>query len=205
MAKLTMTIFMTLDGVTQAPGSPTEDTSGGFTHGGWFMVGSDPDFGQFIVSVIGRAEAFLLGRKTYDIFSNYWPKVTDPAHPIAGPLNSRPKFVASKTLDKVDWAGASLIRNVESDVARLKQQFSGELQVHGSSDLGKTLLAHDLVDEINIVLVPVVLGSGKRLFGPGSVPAAFKLLTTRSTGMGRVISTYQRAGKPTYGSPPPPA
>jgi dihydrofolate reductase len=204
MAKLSMTIFMTLDGVTQAPGAPQEDTSGGFTHGGWFMVGSDPEFGQFIVGVIGRAQAFLLGRKTYDIFSNYWPKVTDPNHPIAGPLNRLPKYVASKTLQKVDWAGSSLIRNVESDVAHLKQELSGEIQVHGSGNLARSMLAADLVDEMNIVLAPVVLGSGKRLFEPGSVPAAFKLLSSHSTGAGRVISTYERAGKPTYGSPPPP-
>ena len=150
--------------------------------------------------VFTRADAFLLGRGTYEIFAAHWPRVPDPADPIAGPLNKLPKFVASKSLARVDWSGSTLIRNVESDVPRLKQQFAREVQVHGSCGLAQTLIGQDLVDEFHILTIPVVLGSGKRLFGSGAVPSALKLETTRTTSKGVVIATYQRVGRPTYGS-----
>jgi dihydrofolate reductase len=200
MAKLTMTTFLTLDGVMQAPGGPKEDPSGGFVHGGWMFPYADEDFGRFMTEVFGRVDAFLLGRKTYEIFAAHWPRITDPSDPIAGPLNKLPKYVASKTLAKVDWNGSTLIRDVVSDVAKLKAQFAREIQVHGSCGLAQTLIEHDLVDEYHLLSFPVVLGSGKRLFGNGAVPAAMKLSASRTTSKGVVINSYSRDGKLAVGS-----
>jgi dihydrofolate reductase len=200
MSKLTITTFVTLDGVMQAPGGPAEDPSGSFTHGGWVFPYSDGDMGKFMADVFSRADAFLLGRGTYQIFSNYWPKVTDPKNPIAVPLNKLPKHVASKTLSTVTWAPSMLIRDVVSEVPGLKQQYQRELQVHGSAGLIQTLIQHGLVDELNLLTYPVILGTGKRLFGSGTVPTAFKLVSTRMTGTGVIISVYQHAGRPKYGS-----
>lgn len=200
MSKLTITTFVTLDGVMQAPGGPKEDPSGSFTHGGWLVPYADGDMGKFMADVFSRADAFLLGRGTYQTFADYWPKVTDPKDPIAGPLNKLPKHVASKTLNAVPWGPSTLVRDVASDVLRLKQQYQRELQVHGSAGLAQTLIQNDLVDEYNLLFYPVVLGTGKRLFGSGTVPAALKLVSTRMTGTGVIISVYQRAGRPKYGS-----
>jgi dihydrofolate reductase len=200
MAKLTITTFVTLDGVMQAPGGPTEDPSGSFTHGGWLVPYADADMGQFMTEVFARVDAFLLGRKTYEIFASHWPRVTDPADPVATALNKLPKYVASKTLKRADWHATTVIRDVVGEVAKLKAQYARELQVHGSAGLAQTLIQNDLVDEYNLLCFPVVLGSGKRLFGTGAVPAALKLTGTRTTSTGTVISTYQRAGRPTYGS-----
>ena len=200
MSKLTITTFVTLDGVMQAPGGPTEDPSGGFAHGGWMVPFADPVFGHFMTEVFARARAFLLGRTTYQIFAAHWPRVTDPMDPIAVALNKLPKYVASKTLDRVDWNGSSLIREVPADVIRLKRQGGGELQVHGSAGLAQALLQHDLVDELHLLTFPIVLGGGKRLFGSGTVPTAFELVATRATPTGAVISTYRRQGRPSYGS-----
>ncbi len=200
MGKLTITTFLTLDGVMQAPGGPQEDTSGSFAHGGWSFPYADGDFGRFIMDVFTRADAFLLGRRTYELFAGYWPKVTDPKDPVAGALNKLPKYVASRTLARADWNPTTVIRDVVKDVARLKQQYQRELQVHGSAGLAQTLIANDLVDGYNLLFYPVVLGSGKRLFASGAVPAALTLTGSRTTGKGVVINTYERAGKPTYGS-----
>jgi dihydrofolate reductase len=199
--KLTMTSFMTLDGVMQAPGGPDEDRSGGFVHGGWLApYAGDEQFGRFIVGIFSRPSAFLLGRRTYQIFASYWPKVTDPADPIAAPLNRLPKYVASRTLDRVEWAGSTLVRDVEHEVARLKQQPGGELQVHGSPGLAQTLLRGELLDELNLVIAPIILGTGKRLFEPGALPAAFEPVGTQGTSKGLVFATYCRKGRPTYGT-----
>jgi len=200
MTKLTMTTFLTLDGVVQAPGSPREDRSGAFVHGGWLMPFADAQFGQFMVEVFSRAGAFLLGRGTYQIFARHWPRVTDPADPIAGPLNRLPKYVASRTLERVDWPGSTLVRDLRSEVQRLKSREGPELQVHGSPGLAQTLLEHSLLDELNLLQCPVVLGSGKRLFGTGVVPTAFELVATGTTGQGVVMSTYRPRGRPSYGS-----
>lgn len=198
--KLTMTTFVTLDGVMQAPGGPDEDRSGSFEHGGWVAPYFDEQGGRFMTEVFTRPAAFLLGRGTYQIFAAYWPKVTDPADIIAGALNKLPKYVASKTLNRVDWSGSSLIRDVEGEVARLKQQPGGELQVHGSPGLAQTLLQKGLVDELNLLVFPVILGAGKRLFGSGTVPTAFELVSSRTTPAGVVIGTYRRKGRPSYGT-----
>jgi dihydrofolate reductase len=200
MSQLTLTTFVTLDGVMQAPGGPREDRSGAFLHGGWVMPHVDETFGRFMVDVFSRAGAFLLGRGTYEIFAGHWPRVTDPADPIAGALNRLPKYVASRTLARVDWNGSVLLRDVRTEVPRLKRMEGGDLQVHGSPGLAQTLLEYELVDEIHLLQFPVVLGTGKRLFGTGTLPTAFELVATRATEKGVVISTYRPSGRPTYGS-----
>ena len=200
MSKLTMTTFLTLDGVMQAPGGPPEDTSGGFPFGGWLVPYADAEMGKFMTEVFDRAAAFLLGRGTYQIFANHWPRVTDPSDPIAAKLNALPKHVASKTLSQVDWNNSSLVANVVTDVSALKARYQGELQVHGSAGLAQTLIQHDLVDEYHVLVFPVLLGTGKRLFGSGTRPAALKLNGSRTTSTGVVIASYARAGKPTFGS-----
>jgi len=200
MSKLTMTTFLTLDGVMQAPGGPPEDRSGGFDHGGWLVPFFDAITGQFMAERFEQADAFLLGRTTYQIFANHWPRVTDPSDPIASKLNALPKHVASKTLAQVDWHNSSLVRDVATEVSSLKARYPRELQVHGSAGLAQTLLEHDLVDEYHLLVFPVVLGTGKRLFAAGAIPAKLQLLQTRTSSTGTLIASYARAGKPTRGS-----
>jgi dihydrofolate reductase len=201
MSKLTLTTFLTLDGVMQAPGMPEEDRSGGFQHGGWVFPYFDDDMGRYVTEWFRAAEAFLLGRKTYQIFAAYFPRITDPEDPIASVLNRLPKHVVSTTLDKVEWRNSTLIRgDVVKEVARLKRQGEGELQVHGSGGLAQTLIENELIDEYRLLFYPVVLGTGKRLFGSGAVPASLELIETKRTSAGVVANTYRPLGKPKYGS-----
>lgn len=194
MGELTITTFLTLDGVMQGPGGPTEDTSGGFVHGGWLVPHFDEDTGVTINEIFAKADAFLLGRTTYDLFVSYWPMVTDPNDPVAGKLNSLPKFVASRTRDTFSWSGTSHVRDVVKEVNELKGRFAGEIQVHGSCGLAQTLIENDLIDEYRLFVFPAIVGSGKRLFGSGAVPASVTLAKTKTTGSGVVISFYRRAG-----------
>lgn len=194
MAELTLTTFLTIDGVMQAPGGPDEDTSGNFPYGGWLVPHADEDMGKAMVEIFSKADAFLLGRTTYDIFSAYWPRVTDPNDPIAGKLNSLPKFVASHTYNTFGWNGSSHVRDVVQDIADIKKRFSREVQVHGSCGLAQTLIKNDLIDEYRLLTFPVVLGTGKRLFGAGAVPAMFKLVSSSTTSKGMIVSVYRRAG-----------
>ncbi|BBC31805.1 Deaminase [Streptomyces graminofaciens] len=201
MGKLVSTVFVTLDGVYQAPGGPQEDTRGGFEHGGWSFWYADDDFGRFVDESFSRVGAFLLGRRTYDIFASYWPKVTDPANLIAGKLNALPKYVASSTLTDPAWPGTTVIGgDLAKEVTALKERTDGELQVHGSGALVGSLLALDLVDTLHLLTFPVVLGSGHRLFTEGAVPTAFRHAGGRITGKGVSIQTYELAGRPKYGS-----
>lgn len=200
MAELTMTTFLSLDGVMQAPGAPNEDTSGNFPYGGWVFPLADADFGATVVEYFSRADAFLLGRTTYDIFSAYWPKITDPQNEIATKLNQLPKFVASRTNSKFDWHDSSHVADVVKDLAALKARFPRELQVHGSCGLAQTLMAHDLIDEYRLFTFPITLGTGKRLFGDGTRPAARKLVSSKTTSTGVVISVYRRGGPLKTGS-----
>lgn len=161
MAELTLTTFLTLDGVMQAPGGPSEDTSENFPHGGWLVPHADEDMGKTMVDIFSKADAFLLGRTTYDIFSAYWPRVTDPNDLIAGKLNSLPKFVASRTQTTFKWNRTAHVRDVAKEVGDLKKRFSRELQVHGSCGLAQTLIENDLIDEYRFLTFPVVLGTGR--------------------------------------------
>ncbi len=200
MAELTMTTFLSLDGVMQAPGAPTEDESGGFAHGGWVFPLFDPEGGAIVVDLFSRADAFLLGRGTYDIFSAYWPKVTGEDNPIARKLNTLPKHVASRTRTRFEWRGSSLVKDVVQEVPALKSRYSREIQVHGSAGLAQTLIEHDLVDEYRLMTFPVVLGSGKRLFGAGAVPRTLTLVRSSTTSKGVVVSVYRRGGPLQTGS-----
>lgn len=199
MRKLIVNTFLTLDGVMQAPGGPEEDPSGGFDHGGWSVNYWDEAMGHFMDGVMGKPFDLVLGRKTYEIFAAYWPHATEEQG--AKPLNDATKYVASRTLDSLDWANSFLIEGDAAEgVAALKQQDGPELQVHGSSDLLQTLLRHNLVDEFNLWTFPVVVGSGKRLFADGTPPSGLKLVDSTVSTTGVVIGTYVPAGDIPIGS-----
>ncbi|WP_225095788.1 dihydrofolate reductase family protein [Streptomyces sp. CoH27] len=201
MGKLVSTLFVTLDGVYQAPGGPQEDTRGGFTHGGWSFTYGDEDFGRFVTEVFDRAGAFLLGRRTYDIFAAYWPKVTDPANPIASRLNALPKYVVSSTLQAPEWSGTTVLAgDLAKEVQALKERTDGELQVHGSGALVRSLIDLRLLDTLHLLTFPVVLGTGHRLFPDGTVPTRFRHTGGRVTRSGISIQSYDLAGDPEYGS-----
>lgn len=182
------------------PGGPDEDREGDFQHGGWLVPYFDDKFLEIMTEWTKCAGTFLLGRKTYEIFAGSWPNSTDPADEIATALNTRPKFVASRTLDKVDWNNSFLIKGeVAEEVTQLKTQEGGEIQVHGSSNLLQTLLRHDLIDTLRIWQFPVVLGTGKRLFGEGAIPLGFRLVDTQLNTTGAVLHIYERARDLRYG------
>ena len=200
MRKLVVGTFITLDGVMQAPGGPDEDHDSNFRHGGWLVPYFDDKFLEIMTEWTKRAGAFLLGRKTYEIFAGSWPNSTDPADEVATALNTRPKFVASRTLNKLAWNNSHLLKgDVVEEVAKLKAQEGSEIQVHGSSNLIQTLLKHDLVDTLRIWQFPVVLGTGKRLFGEGTIPSSFRLVDTQMNTTGAVLHVYERAGGLKYG------
>ena len=200
MRKLVVGSFVSLDGVVQAPGGPDEDREGGFEHGGWLVPFFDEKFGEIMTDWTKQAGAFLLGRKTYEIFAGSWPNSTDPGDEGATTLNTQPKYVASRTLDKLDWNNSTLLKgDIAKEVAKLKAGDGGEIQVHGSSNLLQTLLRNDLVDMLRIWQFPVVLGSGKRLFGDGAIPASYRLVDSESTATGAVLHVYERAGDLRYG------
>ena len=193
-----MNTFVTLDGVMQAPGAPEEDPTGGFTHGGWSVDHWDDVMGALMGAAMSRPFDLLLGRRTYEIFAAHWPYVDDPA---AEALNGATKYVASRTLDRLEWKGSELLRGeVPTAVAELKAREGPEIQVHGSGNLIQTLLAHDLVDEFRIWTFPVVLGTGKRLFAEGTVPARLRLVDSTTSTTGVVIGTYRPAGEVGHGS-----
>ena len=198
MRKLKVTTFLTLDGVMQAPGGPEEDTSGGFTHGGWSVNYWDDQLDQEMSEFMRPPYELLLGRKTYEIFAAHWPKSTEPG---ADDLNNARKHVASKTLRSVDWNNSTLIKgDVPTYVSNLKKQSGPEIRVHGSGQLIQTLLQRDLVDEFHLLIFPIVLGSGKRLFAEGTIPAAFKVNDVKSSSTGVMIATCQRAGDVKHGT-----
>jgi len=195
MPKLIVNEFLTLDGVMQAPGSPDEDRSGGFERGGWQLDYFDDVFGSTIMEGLDAAGGFLLGRRTYEIFAAHWPN--QPADdPLAGTFNELPKYVVSTTLaERLPWANSKLIRgDVPAELAKLKDQPGKELQVIGSGQLVRTLVQHGLVDEYRLMIHPILLGSGKRLFREGAdAPTKLRLVDVKPTTTGVLIATYQPA------------
>lgn len=210
MRKIVVGAFVSVDGVMQAPGGPKEDTSGGFEHGGWTVPHFDDVVGARMGETFSVPYDLLLGRKTYDIFSAYWPRVTlDPKAPeynagtaeIAKQFNRVTKYVATHHPQTLTWENSrGLGTNVVGTLRELKMQDGPMLLVQGSSALIHTLLAHDLVDELRLLVFPVVLGHGKRLFGEGMPPKALKLTKSTVSPSGVVIATYERAGEVTTGS-----
>jgi len=201
MRKLIVLTFITLDGVMQAPGGPEEDPTGGFKHGGWVAGYFDDFLGKVMVEQMSKPFDLLLGRKTYEIFAAHWPYVQTNEDPIAAGINNAKKFVASKTLTKLDWSNSELIKgDVAKEVKKLKEQDGPEIQVHGSGNLIQTLLKHDLVDKLWLKTFPITLGRGKRLFAEGTIPAGFKLLESQIAPSGVIVAAYVRAGEVKTGS-----
>ena len=195
--RLSTTMFLTLDGVYQAPGGREEDTDDGFTHGGWFGPHFDMQFGEWIDGVFERADAFLLGRRTYEIFAGYWPNESEGN--VAVKLNSLPKYVATSTLTDLDWEGAEVLQgDLAQAVNELKARDGGELQVHGSGALIRWLLEHDLVDEMTLIVVPVIVGQGARLFAEAGPDVALDLLESRVDSKGVTTQVFRPAGRPEY-------
>jgi dihydrofolate reductase len=199
MRKVIVQTFLTLDGVVQAPGGPEEDTSGGFAYGGWSVNYWDDRMGEVMDAAMGVPFDLLLGRKTYDIFAAYWPNASEEAG--AKPLNDATKYVASRSNPTLDWEKSVLLRGDAAEaVAGLKEQDGPELQVHGSADLIQTLLRSNLVDEFRLWVFPVVIGSGKRLFAEGTVPAGLRLADSVVSTTGVVMGTYLPTGEINLGS-----
>jgi dihydrofolate reductase len=195
----------------QGPGGPEEDPRDGFDLGGWLVPYADEGMARHVTEWFGRAGAFLLGRLTYEIFAAYWPQVSDEEDPVvAKRLNALPKYVASNTLDHLDWKGSTLLSSFAGNggnagstvdaVRRLKEQPGDELQIHGSGNLAQSLMEHDLIDEYRLLVYPVVLGRGRRLFADGAVPTALRLLESDTTPAGVAVHTYAPEGRPTFGS-----
>jgi dihydrofolate reductase len=199
--KLVLMEFLSLDGVSQGPGGPDEDTSGGFTQGGWLVPFVDEAFLQTVAAWDDEADAFLFGRRTYEEFAQVWPNVTDPADPFAVTMNRLPKYVASQTLERAEWAPTTILSgDVPAQVDALKRQPGRELQIHGSARLAQSLLDAGLIDELRLVIAPVVLGHGRRLFREGETPTGLRLSRSETTPGGLAIHAYEVAGPPTYGT-----
>lgn len=191
MRKIIVLSFITLDGVMQAPGGPEEDPSGGFTYGGWvapYFAETDETVGELMAKQMEPAD-LLLGRKTFEIFASYWPE-----HSEMWPgINEVTKYVMSTTMTKSDWQNSVFLTGID-DIKKLKHSNGTDIQVHGSGNLIQTLFKHDLVDELWLKTFPVTLGNGKRLFGKGTIPAAFTLTDSKVTPSGIIFANYKRAG-----------
>jgi dihydrofolate reductase len=193
MTKLIVNEFLTLDGVMQAPGGEDEDRSGGFEKGGWQLQHFDPIAGEAIGAGMAEAGGFLLGRRTYEIFAAYWPNASEEEAAFAGPLNSLPKYVASTTLsDPLEWQNSTVLEgDVPGAVAALKREPGNDLHVIGSGELVQTLMEHDLVDEYRLMINPIVLGSGRRLFREGNATNKLRLLDSKTSSTGVLIVSYE--------------
>lgn len=192
MRKIIVLSFITLDGVMQAPGGPEEDTSSGFKYGGWtapYFSEADKDAGEMMAKQMKPAD-LLLGRKTFEIFAEYWPEHAD----MWPGINDVTKYAVSKTMGKSDWKHSVFLKSVD-DIKKLKNSAGSDLQVHGSGNLAQTLFKHDLVDELWLKIFPITLGNGKPLFGEGTIPAAFTLTESMVTSNGVIFANYMRAGE----------
>ena len=197
--KLTTITHVSVDGVMQGLGGPDEDRRGGFERGGWAPPLFGDEAATFLDEVFQRADAFLFGRRTYEIFAGYWGLIEDPTNAIAGPLNTRPKYVASTTLTNPQWADTTVLSGgVAAAVGELKAKPGGELQVHGSGALIRWLLDNHLVDEITLLTYPVVIGQGTRLFRDNGPDTALELVDSRATPKGVTIQVYRPTGRPQY-------
>ena len=201
MRKLIVLSFISLDGVMQAPGGPEEDPTGGFKHGGWMFGYFDDFLLKVMVKQMSKPFDLLLGRKTYEIFAAHSPQANTSENPFPARINNAKKYVASKTLTKLDWNNSELIKgDVWNEIKKIKEQDGPEIQVHGSGNLIQMLLKHDLVDELWLKVFPITLGVGKRLFAEGMIPAGFKLLESEISPSGVIIASYERAGEVKTGS-----
>ena len=197
--KLTTTTQVSVDGVMQAPGGSDEDRRSGFERGGWAMGRPDKEVMTFIVELYQRADAFLFGRWTFELFAGYWGAMEAGSHPIADALNTRPKYVASTTLTDPRWADTTVLSgDLAAAIAELKAKPGGELQVHGSGRLIRWLLENELVDELNLLIVPVLVGEGTRLFPDTGPDTALDLLDSRTFPKGATLQVYRPAGRPRY-------
>jgi len=195
MRKVIVNEFMSLDGVMQAPGGADEDVSGGFGHGGWHLRYFDDLSQQRVLESIVEAGSFLLGRRTYEIFAAYWPNAPEEEQVIAEPLNTKPKYVASTTLtEPLEWQNSTVLRGgVVEAVAALKQEDGADLHVIGSTELVQFLIAHDLVDEFRLMIDPVMLGGGKRIFREDGSLRTLRLVDSEVTSTGAILATYAPA------------
>ncbi len=197
MRKIIAITFVTLDGVMQAPGGPKEDTSGGFTYGGWTAPYFDDFSGKAMAEQMKSPFSLLLGRKTFEIFASYWPEHGDQWPGV----NDATKYVVSHSLKKHGWSNTVFINNnVVEELKKLKNQKGPDLHVYGSGNLVQTLLKNDLIDELWLKIFPITLGKGKRLFEAGTIPAAFTLMETKTSPSGVIFANYKRAGSVTTGS-----
>jgi len=198
MRKLIVNTFVTLDGVMQAPGGPGEDPTGNFQYEGWSVNYWDDIMNQVMGEFMSSPSELLLGRKTYEIFATHWPYSTEPG---AEELNNAKKYVASRTLNQVDWNNSTLLKgDVVQEIRKLKAQDGPDLMVHGSSNLIQTLLKNNLIDELRLLIFPVVIGNGKRLFGQGTVPSGLKLMDSKTSSTGVIIAIYAPGGDLKTGS-----
>ncbi|GHB72837.1 deaminase reductase [Streptomyces viridiviolaceus] len=202
--KLTTITHVSVDGVMQGLGGADEDRRGGFERGGWALPLFDGEAATFVNQIYQRADAFLFGRRTYEIFAGYWGVMTDPDNPVAAALNARPKYVASSTLTDPRWAGTTVLcGDAAAAIGELKAKAPGELQVHGSGRLVRRLLDNHLVDEITLLTYPVVVGQGTRLFPDTGPDTALELVESRSTPKGVTIQVYRPTGRPQYATATP--
>jgi dihydrofolate reductase len=198
--KLVLQQFISLDGVSQGPGAPDEDTSGGFTRGGWFVPFLDERFIEIIKDWVGQADAFLFGRRTYQNFARDWPKMDNPEDPVATALNHLPKYVATRNSVDANWNPTTVLsQQVEEKVAELKRQAGREVQIHGSADLGYALLSAGLIDELRLVVAPVIVGQGRRLLPADGPAIGLKPLHREETPGGLSIQIFETTGTPEFG------
>lgn len=201
MRKIIVTEFVTLDGVVQAPGGPTEDTTGGFAYGGWSVNYWDEIMGTVMTGFMGLPFELLLGKRTYDIFAAYWPHTKDDLV-VAEPFNATKKYVVSDKSFEPSWQNSICITgDVVAQIKKLKEEDGPDLWVHGSGNLIQTLLKHHLIDRMHLWIFPVTVGDGKRLFAEGTQAEGFKLVESKSSKTGVIIATYESTGTLKTGSP----